>query len=227
MKILHGNKTFLSALFCFLAIASISLTAPATAFAADDTVGDKPDRWYLSLGAGRTTDIDQTDQTLGGAAVGKFDHRDKGILKFEVGLTFFKYFAVEVGIINFSKLESNFAGSVNVGGTIYNGTFKTREELSGATATVIWHVPIYKKGSKVVTFFVKGGAFHWRNKLKMRVDPALRIDGVRKTDGTDVTASVGIQVRGEGKSAFRFEIQRFEIDDKEMRSAFINFVYYY
>ena len=228
MKILRRNKTFLSALLCFLAIASLSLTTPSSVYAGDDdTAGDKPDRWYLSLGIGRTWDIDQTDDTLGGAAIGNFDHRDKGILKFEIGLTFFKYFAVEFGIINFSKLESNFAGSVNVAGTIYTGTFKTRENLGGATATAVWHIPFYKKGSRVATFFVKGGIFRWRNKLRMRVDPALRLDGVRKTDDVDPTASFGVQVRGEGASAFRFEVQRFEIDDKEINTAFINFVYYY
>lgn len=226
MKILHENKTLLSALFCFLAIASLSLTVPATAYAADgESVGDKPDRWYLALGAGRTTDIDQTDQTLGGVAIGKFDNKDEQILKFSIGLTFFKYFAAEIGIINFGTLSSRYVGTVDFGAGGIAGNFSAKENINGVTGTVIWHIPFYKKGSRVVTFFVKGGAFRWRSKLKM--EDGLGATLTRKTDGVDPTASVGIQVRGEGKSAFRFEIQRFETDDKEMRSAFINFVYYY
>ena len=222
MKVLHRNKTLISALFCFLAIASLSLTAPVAVFAADDeTVGDKPDRWFLVLGAGRTTKIDQDKSNF------PLDHLDTGILKFEVGVTIFKYFSVELGIINFSRLESVFEGNVIVGGTPFTGPFKSLEELEGATATVTWHVPIYKKGSKIVTLFVKGGAFRWRNKLRVKVDPVNRIEGFLKTADTDVTASVGIQVRGEGKSAFRFEIQRFETDDKEIHAGFLNFVYYY
>jgi hypothetical protein len=225
MKILHGNKTFLSALFCFLAIASLSLTAPTTVFAADDTAGDKPDRWYLALGAGRTTNIDQTDQTLGGIATGKFDHKDEQIIKFAIGVTLFKYFAFEVGIINFDTLSSRYVGTVDFGAGGVAGNYSTKENINGVTATVIWHIPFYKKGSKVVTFFVKGGAFRWENKLKMK--DGLGATLTRKTDDVDPTASFGIQVRGEGHSAFRFEIQRIEIDDKEINSAMINIVYYY
>ena len=226
MKILRRNKTFLSALLCFLAIASLSLTTPSTLYAGDDdTAGDKPDRWYVALGVGRTWDIDQTDQTIGGVATGRFDNDDGQILRVSFGLTFFKYFAVEFGIVNFGTLSSRYVGTVDFGAGGVAGNFSTKENINGIAVTAVWHIPFYKKGSRVATFFIKGGAFRWRNKLKMK--DGLGATLTRKTDDVDPTASFGIQVRGEGASAFRFEVQRYEIDDKEINTAMINFLYYY
>ncbi len=174
------------------------------------------DKWYLGGGFGRTFSVDDNFRPI------NYVESDN-VFNFIFGYHIFKYLAIEGGIVHLNRVEGKFLDPV-IGGTPYTGLFASQRRITGIEATVVWHLPFWKSETRTATFYLKGGTFTWDDTMEVNAGTVL---GVAKDSGTDITAGFGVQIRGEGNAAFRFAVQRYEIDQLTIDTTSINFLYYF
>ena len=157
------------------------------------------DKGYLGFVIGNSYHFEGTGAT--------FDDNEL-LYKFQFGYHLLKYIAIEGEFLHFSEIQSVLSG------------VDRKSRLNGASVSVLWHLPFWKSDTRVATFFLKGGAFRWDDKTTTST-------GTTNTSDVDVTAGFGVQIRGENNAAFRFEVQRYQVDKLDIDTASINFLYYF
>ena len=174
------------------------------------------------VGGGRTFDVDSESISQ---VNGTSNYDDDNMIRLGFGFHLFRYLAIEVNLVDLDKLEGDFTGTVVTNAGTNAGTFPVTDSIDGVTAGVIWHIPIFTTDTRRGTFFVKAGVFRWSNEQRFELGGG--VTGTRKSKGTDGMVAAGIQIRGEGRAGFRFELQRLETEAKEILLGSINFIYFF
>ena len=196
----------------------LGLFSGGLAWLPEASAADIRDKWYLGFGLGRTFGVSHDNAGF------TFTESDQ-TYKLLFGYHLFKHLAIEGGITQFNKINGNFTGTVLLGSTPYTGSFRSWNELTGIEVSVVWHIPFWNSDTRQATFFLKGGTFTWDDENRLEITSTLH--GVADSSGTDITAGFGVQIRGEGNAAIRFEVQRYETDVMEIDTIMINFIYYH